>query len=469
VSARAYVNIHDETKSPYALIFALAWPVMIEQLLTFMVQYVDTAMVGSLGAHATAAVSLCATSVFLVSGVALALGIGVTAVTSRAVGAGQNDLIRTITSITVFIAVCWGLLGGGALTATAFALPRWMGGEEAILSLSGIYNFIGALGQPFRCLSTLMFALMRGAGNTKSPMRINLAVNLLNMVGNFLLIYPTRQLTLLGVSFTMPGAGWGVAGAAAATSLACLYGAVASLAVVFKPGSPLKTDFKSLLHPNFRLLKQVGSISAPAMLERIAQSTADIFLVAALATLGSVSVAANQLFSSAQMVMQIPSQAFSIAATTFVGQFLGAARPDKAVSYTKRCVGLTLGCAIVIAFGLYVFAFEIIRFLTPDPATIDLAGRCMRISVWGQPLNMAYMALGGALRGAGDTKSVFWIGLSCHWTIRTLGTMLLIRVLGWDLMGLVLCIFIDNALRLTLCILRFAGGKWKTMIKTIQT
>lgn len=158
-------------------------------------------------------------------------------------------------------------------------------------------------------------------------MFVNIGVNIVNVIGNFLLIYPTRTMSLFGMEFTMIGAGWGVAGAAAATSGSATIGALIMLAVLFLKKGPMQLSIKGQYMPDWAILKTVFRISLPAAFERIAMSSAGIITTSTVATLGTVAVAANSLYLTAESMCFMPGFAFSTAATTLVGQSLGAKRP----------------------------------------------------------------------------------------------------------------------------------------------
>ena len=202
------------------VILALAWPTMLEQLMQTAVQYIDTAMVGSLGTQATAAVGATTTVGWLIGGMVSAWGVGFLSFIAQACGAKDRAaasravaqaVIVTVTAGIVFTAVTLGLSG---------LVPRWMQVEESIRPIASQYFFILYLPMLPRAATIIFGTVLRAAGDTKTPMKVGVWVNIINVVLNFLLIYPTRSMTLLGWTFTMPGAGMGVLGAAAASAIA---------------------------------------------------------------------------------------------------------------------------------------------------------------------------------------------------------------------------------------------------------
>ena len=235
------VSVVDESRKPSLTIVMLAWPVFIEQILVSMVSYVDTAMVGYMGANATAAVSISNSPNMLVNGTIMAIGVGFTAMISRSIGAEDLQRAKDLMRQALLVVVALGLPLMCILLLLAEKIPLWMGAQAEILPDAAAYNRIIAASLVFRTMSMIITSIMRGYGDTKTPMFVNIGVNIVNVIGNFLLIYPTRTMSLFGLEFTMIGAGWGVAGAAVATSGSATIGALIMLAVIFLKKTPTTT------------------------------------------------------------------------------------------------------------------------------------------------------------------------------------------------------------------------------------
>ena len=297
-------------------------------------------------------------------------------------------------------------------------------------------------------------------------MYLNIIMNAVNVVGNYLLINPTRQITVFGVSFTMPGAGWGVEGAAVATALGMTVAGVLALYIAFKKTNPYRVSLKGkgAFKPDKELTNQIFKISFPAMLERICMSSSGIFVTSSIATLGMVSIAANSLFLSAESLSFMPAFAFQMAITTLVAQSLGAKKPDLAQKFLRWT--MIMGCAVmaVTTVLLYVFASPLIGVFTPDQEVIAMAAKCLQIVALIQVPQVAAWIFGGLLRGAGDTKIIFYISASTNWGIRTLFSVLVIRLFHMDLIATIWVMCIEILVRLVLLYLRYKSGKWKTIM-----
>ena len=450
------VSVVDESRRPSFTIVMLAWPVFIEQILVSLVSYVDTAMVGSMGANATAAVSISNSPNMLVNGTIMAIGVGFTAMISRSIGAEDLQRAKDLMRQALLVVVALGLPLMCLLLLLAEKIPLWMGAQAEILPDAAVYNRIIAASLIFRTMSMIITSIMRGYGDTKTPMFVNIGVNIVNVIGNFLLIYPTRTMSLFGMEFTMIGAGWGVAGAAAATSGSATIGALIMLAVLFLKKGPMQLSIKGQYMPDWAILKTVFRISLPAAFERIAMSSAVII---------TTSTVANSLYLTAESMCFMPGFAFSTAATTLVGQSLGAKRPDLAEKYVKITAKIASVVMLFMSVLLYVFAGPILRMFTPDLAVIALGTICLQYDAFIQVPQMLAQVLAGALRGAGDTKWTFIIITVSMWGVRILGTVIGIRVLNFGLEAACLAMCADQCVRCILFFLRYRTGKWKEVIR----
>lgn len=203
------VSVTDQSKHPLLIIVMLAWPIFVEQVLVSLVQSVDTAMVGALGANATASVSISQSPINLINSVIMALGVGFTTMIARAVGAKQFEYARKLIRQSIVVVFSLGIPLSVLCFVLSRQIPIWMGGAPEILDDAQSYIRIIAFSMLFRGLMMVLTAIFRGFGDSRTPMIINIGINLLNVVGNYLLIYPTHDVTLFGHTFTVWGAGWG--------------------------------------------------------------------------------------------------------------------------------------------------------------------------------------------------------------------------------------------------------------------
>lgn len=464
--AKRQLNLTDERLSPTRVILYLTWPLFLEQILTTLVSYADTAMVGALGVQATASVSISNSFVFLINGVIMALGVGITAYVARTVGAREYDAAKAYIRHALLLLVYVGIPVTGLLTAMHRLIPQWMGAEPDILDSAGDYLLITSLFRIFNLAMMLLSGVFRGRGDTKTPLHINIAVNLINVAGNYLLINPTHEIVAFSRTFTIPGAGMGVTGAALSTGFSWLIGGILMIVLLYVKKDPTRIGIHDSMRLDPALMRRVVRISIPAMLERFCMSTASIVFSRAVASLGTVVFAANSVYITAESISFMPGFAFATAATTLVGQALGAKKKDLAEKYAYRTVAV--GATILTLSGamIYVFARQLVSFFTPDQEAIELAVQCLHQVAFIQPIQVTAWILAGALRGAGDTKWPFYITAVCNWGIRTLGAYLCIRVFHLGLPEAVLCACADCVVRALMTYFRFRTGKWQHALRT---
>ena len=459
--SRNTISLIDDNRSPWQTILLLAWPIFVEQVLSSLVHTVDTAMVGSLGKIATASVAISSSPNMLINGAIMSLGVGFTSMIARSVGAGDPERARgllrqailTVLSLSIPVAiVCFAL---------ARQIPIWMGGEPEILDFAETYNKILVVSLPFRCMTMILTSIFRGYGDSKTPMKINIMVNLSNVVGNYFMIFPTRQLELFGAEFTMPGLGWGVAGAAASTSLTAIIGSLTLLSVCFTRPGEMQISLRDDFRPNWPELRTVIRLGLPAMGQRIVMNSAAIIVTSTVASLGTAALAAQNLTGTAESLSFMPGFAFSAACTTLYGQSLGAKRPDLAHDFLKRTVTM---CSVVMActtVGLFVGAEVILGLLTPDPEVIELGSVLLRIVALIQvPQGIAFCISGG-LQGGGDTRSPLIVSMASVWGVRILGILLCVHLFHLGLYAVCVCMCTDNVVRCILFLLRYRQQRHK--------
>lgn len=469
--AKQKLDLTDERQSSFKVILWLAWPLFLEQILSTLVSFADTAMVGSLGATATASVSISNSFVFLINGAVMALGVGITAYVARSVGAKDYEAAKAYIRHALILLALVGIPLAVLPLILYKQIPVWMGASEDFLVQAQEYLFITSAFRIFAMAMMVLGSVFRGRGDTKTPLRINIVVNILNVVGNYLLIHGNHTIHLniesLGIDWAIPmiGAGLGVNGAAISTSVSWLLGGGTLAVMLFIKKDPTQISVKDSFKPDLPLIKRVVTLSIPAMLERICMSASGIVVTKSIATLGTASVAANAVYSTAESLSFMPAFAFATAATTLVGQALGARKPDLAKRYTWHTVYIGVFVMLLAGAGLFFFATPLVRFINADPEVVAIAERCLRIVAFVQPVQVIAWVLAGALRGAGDTKWPFYITAAGNWLIRALGAVLCIRVFHLGLPEAVACMCFDQAARSVCMYLRFRTGKWMHVIK----
>ena len=455
------LNLLDRSIPTWKLVLMLAWPSIIEQLLHTAVNYVDTAMVGSIGTYATAAIGVCTSTIFLLMGVMNATGLGFSVMVARKIGEGNHEEARTILRQSMLAVVAVGL-GLTLLVELILApnLPRWMGAEPDVLPHA--ITYFRVIGANYLLNTGMIMAtnMLRCMGDTKTPLKFNILTNLVNVVGNFLLIYPTRQLTVAGLTFTMPGAGLGVGGAAGATALATAFSAVCLLSVLFLRKGPLQIALRDDYKPRPDIIKQAFHLGVPSFLERAVISGGQIVSTAMISGLGTAALAAHQLANSGESLCYMPIFGFSIAATTLVAQNLGAGDKERAFKQGAWSTWMSVAVMCTASAIMFALAPNIIDLFSNDASVIALGGRVLRIEAFAEPFFAIATVIAGVLRGAGDTRWPFYISLAGMWLMRVPIAFVLINLFGWGLEAIWVGMAVDLFVRGVLCLWRFYKRTW---------
>jgi len=423
----------------------LSVPAMLAQLTSIAMQYIDAAMVGSLGADASASVGLVSTSLWLFGGICSAAVMGFSVQVAHFIGARDNARARRVLRQSLVACTVFGLalllLGVGI----ARPLPRWLGGSEAINPAATTYFAIFMCGMPLLVVDMLASGMLRSSGNMKIPSILSVLMCVLDVLFNFMLIFPTRPLSVLGVTFTMPGAGLGVTGAAIGTLLAEAVVTALMLAYLLRrsPELRLSQDAEQNFTPDAATITRAVRISLPMALQHIVMCSAQIYITAIVAPLGSVAIAANAFGVTAESLCYMPGYGIADAATTLVGQSIGAQRRRLARHFAFITVLLAMAVMTLMGILLYVGAPFMMGILSPVDAIVDLGAQCLRIEAFAEPLFGAAIVCYAVFVGAGDTVAPCVMNLASMWGVRITLSVLLVGSMGlagvWTAMCIELC------------------------------
>ncbi len=431
-------------------IFLLAWPVMAEMFLQTFAQMVDMAMVGRLGQAAIAAVGLSFRPLFVGQAIFLGLGVATTAMVARFIGAKDREraIIAAEQSMLTTSVLALALAAFGYFFARQITL--FMGAEADVVDLGVSYLRGFSPGIFFLMLSTIMTAALRASGDTKTPFYAGAISNVINVAGNYVLIFGHLGFPALGVY-----------GAAIATSFSRVVMAGILFACLLRGRSGLHLNVKGFTYLDWDIIVRLFRIGIPAALERLVQSVSMMLHLRILAVLGTTAVAVSTLSSNIEQLSFMPSIGFSVAASTLVGQSLGARKPDEAEHNgwgAMRLASMFMGFMGVL-FVLIPGAF--IRIYTSDPEVLGPGIAILRIVGLTQlPQAIAFVA-SGILRGAGDTRTVLNNSIIGNVALRLGLSYLFVIVLGWGMWSAFLAIMIDWLVRGMLLSYWVAQGKWK--------
>ena len=439
-------------------ILALAWPTMLEQLMQTAVQYIDTAMVGSLGTQATAAVGATTTVNWLIGSSISALGVGFLSFIAQAYGAkDKNAASRAVMQAVIVTVVC-----GGFFTALTLGLsgviPVWMQVDESIRELAGRYFFILYLPMLPRTATIIFGTVLRAAGDTKSPMKIGVWVNLINVCLNFLLIYPTRVIR----GITVPGAGLGVIGAAIASAVAFAFGGIAITMVLWRHSlvSPRGQSFR----PDWTILRPCLKVAMPNMLQRFGTSLGYVAFASMINALGEVATAAHTIANTVESAFYIPGYGMQTAAATLAGNAWGARDRQRLKDLSAMFIPIEVGLMVLSGGALFFAAPALMDIFSDSPEVIGLGTTVLRMVALSEPAYGFSIIIEGMMLGTGNTKEPFFYNIIGMWGVRIVGTFLCTTVLGGGLVAAWGCMIAHNLLLFALFLRYYCRGRLTAML-----
>ena len=430
-------------------VLRLALPAVGEQLLNMTVGLVNTFLVGHLGSSALSAVSIANQFVMLATVLFAAIATGSTALIARSVGAEDLRTANRTLNQSLLVGTLIGITSTVLGVLLARQAVQLMGAVGDTLPLAGTYLRIVAC---TFLLSTWLFignACLRGAGDTLSTMRIMMLVNVVNVVVASTLIYGPLGLPRLGVAGSALGA------AAGRTA-----GGLVVLALLWRGRPGLRLRLRSM-RPDVEIIRRILQIGIPTGVEQMLMRLGQSSYLRVVTTLGMTAVAAHSVALNAESLSYMPGFGFAIAATTLVGQGLGAREPKRAA--TDGYLAYKLGAAVMSFMGLIFFLFSgrIIGFFTSDVEVVALGSGPLRLVAIAQPLLASTMIFSGALRGAGDTRWPMAFTALGIWLVRVPLAILLVLMLRLGLMGAWYAMVLDLGMRGVLAFLRFRAGGWQ--------
>ena len=441
-----------------ATVVALSTPAVLAELSTTLMQYIDASMVGSLGAHATASIGVVESTIWLLDGLAMSAAIGFTVQVAQLIGAGRDSDARNVLRQSIVVLVAFGALLAACGHAVAGLLPGWLGAAPELYEDASAYFALCSLVLVPLALARLGTGMLQCSGDMRTPSLLNVLSCVLDVCFNAFLIRDGWSLALGGIVLRVPGAGMGIRGAALGTLLAQTVTAGLLLWFALVRSERLALRERGSWVPRLATLRPAWSMSWPMFVERVVTSAAYVACTAIVAPLGVVATAANSLAITAEAVCYMPGVGVEAAATTLVGQAIGAGRRDAARSFAR--LSTVFGMLVMSATGalMFVLAPQIMGMLTPNVAVQELGVRILRIEAFAEPLFAASMVAAGALRGAGDTLVPSIISLASMWGVRI--TLMWLVAPHWGLVGVWCVMAFELCVRGALFLWRLLRDRW---------
>lgn len=448
-------NVLTLGKTPATTVLKLSWPTILEQIAFTVLNFADTAMVGVLGASFTAAVGITSPVLWLIGGIMSAVSVGFSVQVAQSIGAGEMRRASRAAGQAVITSVATGTLLTVACLLIAPVLPAMLGAEEAIRPHATSYFMVMAFFGLVNSLEMIMSSILRCTGNTKAPLIANSLSIVLNIVLNYLFIYPTRTITVLGNSFVMWGAGMGVAGAALGSVLSILVAALLLIRPFISGERGILFEKSDFVSADKAILTRAVELGMPVALERVTMSLGQVVYMRIISGMGTIAIAAHHLAVQAESLSYLPSFGFAVAATTLVGQSVGANDRPLARTFGRTSSNMAAICMALTGVLLFLLAEPIISIFTRDVSVIALGGVLLRIVAFAQPSQAHATVYAGSLRGAGDSRWPFYINLVGVWGFRVALTLIFVYGLGWGLEAAWIAMLADLVFRGIVCRKRF--------------
>lgn len=442
----------------------LSIPSIVAQLSSIVMQYIDASMVGSLGADASASIGLVSTTTWLFGGLCMAATAGFSVQVAHRIGANDFTEARAVLRQGLVAIGLFGLTLALIGVSISGFLPGWLGGDEAIRRDASLYFFIYALFLPVLQMNFLAGSMLRCSGNMHMPSLAGVLMCVLDVIFNFFLIFPSRDIRLGSFTLFMPGAGLGVEGAALGTVLAETIAAGLLLWFLLTRSPQLRlTKEHGRFRPTAATLRKALHIGLPMGIEHAVICGAQIMTTVIVAPLGIFAIAANSFAITAESLCYMPGYGIADAATTLVGQSMGAGRRD----LTRRFAYITvfMGMLIMGLMGviMYVAAPQIIGVMTPVDEIRELGVMALRIEAFAEPMFAAAIVAYGVFVGAASTLIPCLMNFFSIWAVRLSLAALLAPTLG--LKGVWIAMCVELCFRGVIFLIRLFRGKW---LKTIR-
>ncbi len=437
-------------KNQYYEISKFILPCIIELMLFSMISVVNLIMVGKIGPEAISAVGLTSQPVNMSLAVFQSFNIGATALIARYVGSKSYDLAKKV----VIQALQISFLIGVVLTIPVYIFSRnivlLIGANSESVINATIYMKFMALGIIFQVIPLSISSLFRGAGDSKSPMMINIIANIINVILGYLLIFGNMGFPRLGIY-----------GAGLSATIAKIIQTVLALVLLFKTKMEIRLDVNINLGLDKRILSKIINIGSASAIEQIILRVGFFLYTRTIANLGTIDFAAHQVCLNISGLSTNFGHALGMASTSFTGRLLGSNKRDILGEYIKKLITIGLIISVLISI-LFIFKGQSVASIyTNDNAIINKLVPIMIILSLINPAQNSVLVLSGALKGAGETRWPLLTSLIGLLVIRIPLVLLFVNYLNFGLYGAWVATLIDKYVSLIILRIGFIKGKWR--------
>jgi MATE family, multidrug efflux pump len=453
--ASPLLDLRDKSSTPLAPsprslgIWELAWPTMLAAAMQTIVRWADIKMVGDLGVEAVAGVAAGGQIYWLVQAASMALTTGLVALIARAIGSGDTDLADRVLKQTILMGAVFGLFSWIVMIPFLDDSMILLGVAPGVVDHGSSYLFWLIAGNVPFALGFIFAAALRAAGDSRIPLYVGLVTNVINIILNWLLIYGHWGFPELGV------VGAGMASSLAMVAQLIIFWALWSKRTLIVVPGPASFRFDKTL------AKRILKIGYPATIEGVIWQVGLLAFMAILSGYGTAEFTAYQIGVQVLALAFLPGHGFAMAASTVVGQNLGAADPDKAAQAGWHSARLSFIFMSLLGIALIIVAEPFARWFLDDDAVVALAVDFIWVLALCQPFMSVEFAIGGALRGAGDTRFPMLVSFVGLFLCRLLPAAIAAFVFKASIQIVWSVLLLDWSVKAAMLAWRFYGGKWK--------
>ncbi|NDI35519.1 MATE family efflux transporter [Chengkuizengella sediminis] len=434
-------------KQVIKFILVLALPAVIENFFQTILGFIDTLFVSQLGLIQVSAVGVTNAILAIYFAVFMSLGVATNVFVAKNIGAGDKDKASQIGQQAIILSAIVGVLFGIISIFFAEPLLKLMGVEKDVLSHAYTYFRIVAIPSILISLMFVLSSILRGTGDSKTPMKVSIVANLLNIILDYILIFGF---------FFIPS--FGLAGAAWATVLSRFIGVIGLSIYIFKSKSiQIKKDNWKIDKKSQLKLMRLGT---PAAGERLVMRVGQVLYFGMIIAIGTNTFAAHQIAGNIEIFSYMIGYGFATAATTLVGQKLGENDYDGAKKYASMSMILGTVCMTIFGILLFFLGNWAASFFTSDLDVIKQIALALKIDAFIQPVLAIVLILTGIYQGGENTKFPMYITAIGMWLIRTIGVYFLGIYLGWGIAGIWIAIGLDNLFRAICLWVRYKNNGW---------
>lgn len=426
------------------LIFELSVPSMLAQITTVMMFFIDAAMVGHLGAAASASIGLIETTTWLMGSILSAVSIGFSVQVAHFIGANDFIRARQVFRHALVCGIAFSLFMALVGVAVHNPLPYWLGGKTDIAPMSSAYFLIFSLTLPAVLAYHLMSAMLKSAGEMRVPSALSIMMCCLDVAFNYLFIY------ILDMGVT--GAALGTMTAYVVTVIPMTWQAVWKNKII-----ALRLDHTRFVWM-WEYVRNAAKISTPIAIQNILMGSAQVVSTIIVAPLGNIAIAANSFAITAESLCYMPGYGVGDAASTLVGQTYGARRIDLCKSFAHMTIGVGMAVMAFMGLLMFIFAPEMIGFLSPVAAIRDLGATVLRIEAFAEPFFAAAIVSYSVCVAAGDTLKPAIMSLFSMWCVRL--TLAYWLSQSYGLQGVWIAMATELTFRGSIFLVRIWKGWW---------